>query len=182
MYSKAVFPLTSCCDYLLKLVFGDLLLLFKPNRRLGCIINDLWCWNETGKHLRRICHMKLIYLLCQKISLSQTIFSRGFRIKYNLGGEKKKKNPCSTNSNHFKKKPEASFSLAYWQCLTKVIGTAVNNVSVFWNAFFLQVSRIWLMRIKWKRSAKVKQRSSKGLLVFDSGFHGIFLPCITFLW
>lgn len=35
--------------------------------------------------------MKLIYLLCQKISLSQTIFSRGFRIKYNLGGEKKKK-------------------------------------------------------------------------------------------
>lgn len=29
--------------------------------------------------------MKLICLLCKKISLSKTLFSRSFRMKYNLG-------------------------------------------------------------------------------------------------
>lgn len=77
--------------------------------------------------------MKLICLLCKKISLSKTLSSRNFRMKYNLaagggvgwGG----RNPCLINSNYFKKKSEASFLFAYWQCVIKVIGTDVNNLS-----------------------------------------------------
>ena len=69
--------------------------------------------------------MKLICLLCKKISLSKTLFFRNFRMKYNLGGD----NPCLINSNYFKKKSEASFLFAYWQCIIKVIGMDVNNLS-----------------------------------------------------
>lgn len=68
--------------------------------------------------------MKLICLLCKKILLSKTLFSRSFRMKYNLGVKS-----MLNKFKLFKKKWRHPVYLRIGMCHFKVIGTDGNNLS-----------------------------------------------------